>query len=57
VPAPEMAERLRKIGIEKVRGVALNVSNFQPTESEIRYCKQLAGYISGLHCGNCSSPG
>jgi endoglucanase len=24
VPAPEMAERLRKIGIEKVRGVALN---------------------------------
>jgi endoglucanase len=50
VPAPEMAERLRKIGIEKVRGVALNVSNFQPRESEIRYCEQLAGYIPGLHC-------
>jgi endoglucanase len=45
-----MAERLRNIGIEKVRGVALNVSNFQPRESEIRYCEQSARYIPGLRC-------
>jgi endoglucanase len=37
VPAAEMAERLKGAGIDKARGFALNVSNFQPDAELIAY--------------------
>lgn len=39
VPAQEMAERLKAAGIDKARGFALNVSNFQPDAELIAYGK------------------
>jgi endoglucanase len=39
VPAQEMAERLKGAGIDKARGFALNVSNFQPDAELIAYGK------------------
>jgi endoglucanase len=41
VPAPEMAERLKLAGIEKARGFALNVSNYEPDDKLIPYGKAL----------------
>lgn len=41
VPAPEMAARLKLAGIEKARGFALNVSNYEPDEKLIPYGKAL----------------
>jgi endoglucanase len=38
-PAAEMAERLKGAGIDKARGFALNVSNFQPDADLIAYGK------------------
>jgi endoglucanase len=37
VPAQEMAQRLKLAGIDKARGFALNVSNFQPDAELIAY--------------------
>jgi endoglucanase len=39
VPAAEMAERLKQAGIDKARGFALNVSNFEADEALIAYGK------------------
>jgi endoglucanase len=45
VPAPEMAERLKLAGIDKARGFALNVSNYEPDENLIQYGKTLVGLL------------
>ncbi len=45
VPASTMAERLRQAGIERARGVALNVSNFQWTDANIAYAYKLQSYL------------
>lgn len=37
VPAADMAERLKRAGVDKARGFALNVSNFQPDAELIAY--------------------
>lgn len=41
VPAEQMAERLRAANIQKAHGFALNTSNYNPTEQEIAYAKEL----------------
>ena len=41
VPADEMARRLTEAGISKAHGFALNVSNYNPTDSEVAYGKQV----------------
>lgn len=45
----EMADRLRKGGIELADGFALNVSNFQGIPANIRYGEQLSRLVGGKH--------
>jgi endoglucanase len=49
VPAPEMAARLRAAGIDKAEGFSLNVSNYQATENELRYGREISALIGGKH--------
>ncbi|MCW2572457.1 MAG: 1,4-beta cellobiohydrolase [Frankiales bacterium] len=49
IPAAVMAGRLRNAGIAGGRGVALNVSGYDTTESERRYGAQLASRLPGMH--------
>jgi endoglucanase len=43
----EVSNRLKKVGIEKADGFALNVSNYQTTESNIEYGRQVASRVGG----------
>jgi endoglucanase len=45
VPAAEMAQRLKRAGIDKARGFALNVSNFQPDAELIEYGKAVVAAL------------
>lgn len=45
VPAAEMAARLQRSGIARATGFSLNVSNFQTTESNIRYGTALSALV------------
>lgn len=45
VPAGDMAERLKLAGIDKARGFALNVSNFEPDDKLIEYGKSLIAQL------------
>jgi endoglucanase len=47
-PASVMAARLRAVGAERARGVALNVANFRRGTAEVRYGRALAAAIPGL---------
>jgi len=42
VPAEEMARRLREAGIAGAHGFSLNVSNYNTTDAEVAYGKQVA---------------
>jgi endoglucanase len=44
-PAEQMAERLKHAGIDKARGFALNVSNFQPDAELIAYGKAVVAAL------------
>jgi endoglucanase len=48
-PAADMAARLRQVGVARVRGFALNVSNFQSDASEIAYGRDIAARLGGAH--------
>ncbi|MEL4395644.1 glycoside hydrolase family 6 protein, partial [Shewanella algae] len=49
-PANEMADLLRSTGLlGEVRGVALNVSNYQDTANEFAYAHQLSDLLGGTH--------
>ncbi|MDI9891808.1 glycoside hydrolase family 6 protein [Rhodococcus sp. IEGM 1404] len=49
-PATEMADLLRSTGLMgDVRGVALNVSNYQDTADEFAYAHQLSELLGGTH--------
>ncbi|TMK38208.1 MAG: hypothetical protein E6G56_15555 [Actinobacteria bacterium] len=48
-PADEMARRLTQVGAQRARGFALNVSNFQTTESSLAYGKQVSALLGGAH--------
>ncbi len=47
--AQTMAVRLRKMGIEKLRGFSLNVSNFILTKECIKYGSLLSSYLDYTH--------
>ena len=49
VPAPEMAERLKKAGVSEADGFALNVSNYVGTQENIDYGKQVSDALGGAH--------
>jgi len=46
---PEAARRLQLAGVEKARGFALNVSNFQRTEDTLEYGRKVAALAGGKH--------
>ena len=48
-PAKLMAQRLRYIGIRKVRGFMLNVTHFDWTAANIRYGLQISRRVGGKH--------
>jgi len=39
--AAEAAKRLKSVGVDKVAGFSLNVSNFNPTKGEVRYAESV----------------
>lgn len=45
----EMADRLRKAGIEMADGFALNVSNFHSTQVNVAYGERLSRLLGGKH--------
>jgi len=47
--AEDMADLLTRAGIDKVRGFASNVSNFNDTASERAYADQLSDLTGGSH--------
>jgi endoglucanase len=54
VPAPEMASRLKRAGVEQARGFALNVSNYRADDELIKYGKDVIAELerqapSGQH--------
>ena len=48
-PASEMAPLLTSAGIDRVRGFATNVSNFNTTADERRYASALSSLVGGAH--------
>lgn len=48
LPVDELARRLRLAGIERARGVALNVSNFGTTQDQVGYATALAGRLPAV---------
>nr|QAU55420.1 Endoglucanase [uncultured Parcubacteria group bacterium] len=49
VPAATMATRLQKSGIQNAQGMALNVSNFYSTDSNMAYGNDLSSRLGGKH--------
>lgn len=47
VPAASMARMLEDVGVERVRGFATNVSNFQTDADELAYAEQLDELVAG----------
>ena len=45
----QMAERLRRAGIEMAAGFALNVSNYQRTKDTLAYGRRLSRLVGGKH--------
>lgn len=45
----QLAEALRRAGIERADGFALNVANFRSTEDSLEYGQQLAGLLDDAH--------
>jgi len=48
-PADEMASKLRRMGVDKVRGFMLNVTHFDWTNSNIRYGREISRKLGGKH--------
>ncbi len=49
VPAPAMAKRLEKAGIQHAHGFALNTSNYVSTEENVKYGEKLSELVGGAH--------
>jgi endoglucanase len=49
VPAAEMADRLKKAGVEHASGFSLNTSNYRSTEECVAYGKEISALIGGKH--------
>ena len=50
--AAQIAERLKKVGVDKVAGFSLNVSNFYTTNGEVRYAENVRSQLSQLGVSN-----
>jgi len=48
-PAPAIADRLRRAGVARARGFALNVSNFYPTADEVARGDLISALTGGAH--------
>lgn len=49
VSASAMAQMLEEVGIDRVRGFATNVSNYQTDEAERAYAERLSDLVGGSH--------
>jgi endoglucanase len=49
IGASTMADRLRSAGVTGADGFALNVSNFQTTDSNVAYGRQVSSLLGGAH--------
>jgi len=49
VPAKDMAERLKKAGVEHASGFSLNTSNYRTTEESVAYGKEISKLVGGKH--------
>ena len=49
VPAKEMADRLKKAGVEHASGFSLNTSNYRSTEESVAYGKEISKLVGGKH--------
>lgn len=49
LPAATMAPLLQQAGVDKVRGFATNVSNYNATDKEQAYGEQLSALLGGAH--------
>ena len=49
MPAKVAAERLKKAGIDKAQGFALNTSNYRATDELIAYGKEISAMVGGKH--------
>lgn len=48
IPVPQMAERLRAVGVEESRGFSVNVAAYQGEADEIAYAEELAAALGGV---------
>ncbi|MFW6775277.1 glycoside hydrolase family 6 protein [Nocardioides sp. CPCC 205120] len=48
-PADEMADLLRRVGVDEARGFATNVAGYQADTDETRYAEELSGLLDGAH--------
>ncbi|WP_382307752.1 glycoside hydrolase family 6 protein [Herbiconiux sp. UC225_62] len=48
-PAAEMADLLNRAGVERARGFATNVSNYNATDLEQAYAEQISAQTGGAH--------
>ncbi|MDN4173604.1 glycoside hydrolase family 6 protein [Nocardioides sp. SOB77] len=49
VPAKQVAALLREVGVERVRGFATNVSNYQTDRDEVVWAERLSELVGGAH--------
>ncbi|WP_375385859.1 glycoside hydrolase family 6 protein [uncultured Microbacterium sp.] len=49
LPADQMAGLLRQAGVDRVRGFATNVSNYNSLDSEIAYAHEVSALLGGAH--------
>lgn len=47
MPSGEMANRLKQVGIDKIRGFALNISNFHPISQNTTYGSAISAGVGG----------
>lgn len=49
LPAQDQADLLRRAGVDRVRGFASNVSNYNATDAEVAYDEQVSSILGGAH--------
>lgn len=49
LPVDQMADLLRQAGVDRVRGFASNVSNYNASDAEIDYAHRLSDALGGAH--------
>ncbi|MBF4162916.1 glycoside hydrolase family 6 protein [Nocardioides acrostichi] len=49
IDSATIAQRLAEVGVERVRGFATNVANYQPMSAELDYARAVASQVGGTH--------